>query len=45
MISVSGKRWEQIKINKNIVEKLKQDLNFNSVSIDLHLEVIEKWSN
>ena len=31
MISVSGKRWEQIKIDKNIVEKLKQDLNFNSV--------------
>ena len=25
MISVSGKNWEEIKINQNLVNKLKQD--------------------
>ena len=29
MISVSGKKWEQKKINKNSIEKLKQDYNFS----------------
>ena len=29
MISVSGKKWEQKKINQNLVDKLKQDFNFN----------------
>jgi single-stranded-DNA-specific exonuclease len=29
MISVSGKKWEQKKVNKNLVEKLKQDFHFN----------------
>ena len=29
MISVSGRNWEQKKINKNSVEKLKQDYGFN----------------
>ena len=28
MISVSGKKWEEKKINKNSIEKLKQDYNF-----------------
>ena len=27
MISVSGKKWEQKKINQNLVDKLKQDYN------------------
>ena len=31
MISVSGKRWEQKKINKNLIEKLKQDYNFSEI--------------
>ena len=31
MISVSGKKWEQIKINKNSIEKLKQDYNFSDI--------------
>ena len=31
MISVSGKKWEQKKINKNLVEKLKQDYNFSDI--------------
>ena len=29
MISVSGKKWEEKKINKNSIEKLKQDYNFS----------------
>ena len=29
MISVSGKNWEEIKINQNLVNKLKQDYGFN----------------
>jgi len=29
MISVSGKKWVQKKINQNLVDKLKQDFNFN----------------
>ena len=31
MISVSGKKWEQKKINKNLIEKYKQDYNFNNI--------------
>jgi single-stranded-DNA-specific exonuclease len=31
MISISGKKWEQKKINKNLIEKLKQDFNFSSI--------------
>ena len=31
MISVSGKKWEQKKINQNLVEKLKQDYGFNDI--------------
>ena len=31
MISVSGKKWEQKKINQNLVDKLKQDFNFNDI--------------
>ena len=31
MISVSGKKWEQKKINQNLVDKLKQDHNFSDI--------------
>ena len=31
MISVSGRNWEQIKTNKNSVEKLKQDYNYSDI--------------
>ncbi len=31
MISVSGKKWEQKKINKNSIEKLKQDFDFSEI--------------
>ena len=31
MISVSGKKWEQKKTNKNSLEKLKQDYNFSDI--------------
>ena len=31
MISVSGKKWEEKKTNKNSVEKLKQDYNFSDI--------------
>jgi len=31
MISVSGKKWKQKKINQNLVDKLKQDFNFNDI--------------
>jgi single-stranded-DNA-specific exonuclease len=29
MISITGKKWVQKKINKNSIEKLKQDYNFS----------------
>ena len=31
MISVSGKKWIEQKVNKNLVEKIKQDFNFNDI--------------
>ena len=31
MISVSGKNWIEKKINKNTVDKLKQDYNFSDI--------------
>ena len=31
MISVSGKKWEQKKINQNLVDKLKHDHNFSDI--------------
>ena len=31
MISVSGKKWEEKKINQNFIEKLKQDFNFSEI--------------
>ena len=31
MISVSGKKWEQKKINKNSIEKFKQDYDFSEI--------------
>ena len=37
MISVSGKNWKQKKINKNSIEKLKQDFNFTDIISNLAL--------
>ena len=31
MISVSGKNWEEIKVSKRIIEKLKIDLGFDEI--------------
>ena len=31
MISISGKKWIEHKVNKNSVEKIKQDFNFNQI--------------
>ncbi len=31
MISISGRNWEQKKVNKNSAEKLKQDFGFNDI--------------
>ena len=31
MIAVSGKKWEQKKTNKNLIEKIKQDYNFSDI--------------
>ena len=31
MISVSGKKWIEKKINKNTIEKIKQDYNFSEI--------------
>ena len=31
MISVSGKKWEQKKINQNILDKLRQDFDFSDI--------------
>jgi len=31
MISISGKKWEQKKVNQNLVDKLKQDFNFSDI--------------
>ena len=31
MISITSKKWEQKKINKNSIDKLKQDHNFSEI--------------
>jgi single-stranded-DNA-specific exonuclease len=31
MISVSGKKWIETKVNKNLVEKIKQDFNYSEI--------------
>ena len=31
MISVSGKKWIEKKVDKNLIEKIKQDYNFNEI--------------
>jgi single-stranded-DNA-specific exonuclease len=31
MISISGKKWKEIKTNKNLVEKIKQDYSFSEI--------------
>ena len=31
MISISGKKWIEQKVNKNSIEKIKQDFNFNDI--------------
>ena len=31
MISVSGKKWKEKKINKNLLEKIQQDYNFSRI--------------
>ena len=31
MISLSGKKWIEKKVNKNLIEKIKQDFNFNDI--------------
>ena len=31
MISVSGKNWEEKKVNKNLIEKIKQDFHFSDI--------------
>jgi len=35
MISVSGKKWEQKKNNKNLIEKVKQDYDFSEILSNL----------
>ena len=31
MISVTGRNWEQKNINKNLIDKIKQDYDFNEI--------------
>ena len=31
MISITGKKWKETKINKNSIEKLKQEHNFSEI--------------
>ena len=31
MISITGKKWEEKKANKNLIEKLRQDYNFSEI--------------
>ena len=31
MISISGKKWEENKVNKNLVEKIHQEYNFSKI--------------
>ena len=31
MISVSGRKWQEIKVNNKIVEKIQQDYNFSNI--------------
>ena len=35
MISVSEKKWEKLKVNKNLVEKIKQDYGFSDILSNL----------
>ncbi len=35
MISVSGKKWVHKKVNKNLLEKVKQDYNFSDILSNL----------
>ena len=30
MISVSGRKWQEIKVNNKLVEKIQQDYNFSN---------------
>ena len=32
MLSVSGKNWEEIKVNQRVIEKIKNDYNFSDKS-------------
>ena len=41
MISVSGKTWTQQKVNKNLVEKVKQDYGFSDILS--HLIISRKY--
>ena len=31
MISVSGKKWTETRVNKNSIEKIKQDYKFSEI--------------
>ena len=31
MISISSKKWEENKVNKNLVEKIHQEYNFSKI--------------
>ena len=37
MISVSGKKWKEKKVNQNLLEKIKQDYNFSNILSQLIL--------
>ena len=37
MISISGKIWKQQKVNKNLVEKVKQDDGFGDIISQLFI--------
>ena len=40
MISISGKIWKQEKINKNLVEKIKQDYGFGDILSQLIISIL-----
>ena len=40
MISITGKKWKETKINKNSIEKLKQEHNFSEILSKLIVFII-----
>ena len=43
MISVSGKKWDKQKVNKNLVEKAKQDYGLGDILSQLIISISNRF--